>query len=103
MKELPVGIQSFRKLREADLLYVDKTEEIYRLVKKGNYFFLARPRRFGKSMLVSTLKYLFLREKKYFKDLWIEEKWNWEKQNPVLDFRFSIMDYQDLGLSLIHI
>ncbi len=98
MKKFPVGIQNFRKLRENDLLYIDKTEDIYRLVESGNYFFLSRPRRFGKSLLVSTLEYLFLGKKEYFKGLWIEDKWNWNKTYPILHFKFSLLDYQNHGL-----
>ena len=94
MKELPVGIQSFRELRELDLLYIDKTEQVKKLVQKGKYYFLARPRRFGKSLLVSKLKYLFEGNKELFKGLWIEDKWNWEETYPVLHFRFSLLDYQ---------
>ncbi len=98
MKKFPVGIQNFRKLRENDLLYIDKTQQVYQLVDSGNYFFLSRPRRFGKSLLVSTLEYLYLGERAYFKDLWIEDKWDWDKTYPVLHFKFSLLDYQSLGL-----
>jgi len=55
MKRLPLGIQDFRKLREENLLYIDKTQDIYRLIQSGFYYFLSRPRRFGKSLLLSTL------------------------------------------------
>ncbi len=56
LKKLPSGESSFPSIREGDWLYVDKTEEIHRLVSTGKYFFLSRPRRFGKSLTVSTLK-----------------------------------------------
>ena len=55
----PIGIQNFEKLRKSGYLYVDKTELIYRLVKRGSYYFLSRPRRFGKSLLISTLEAYF--------------------------------------------
>ena len=55
----PIGIQSFDKIREDNFVYVDKTNLIYQLVKDGNIYFLSRPRRFGKSLLVSTLKHYF--------------------------------------------
>ncbi len=94
MKKLPIGIQDFRKLRENNYLYVDKTELIYQLAKTGGYYFLSRPRRFGKSLLVSTMKALFSGEKELFKGLWIEDKWNWEKKNPVIHLSFSRLDYK---------
>jgi len=72
MKRLPVGIQTFRDIVQNDYLYVDKTEKIFDLVNnpKGVYF-LSRPRRFGKSLLISTLNEIFEGEKELFKDLWI--------------------------------
>ena len=69
MKKLPIGIQTFSKLIEQDLLYIDKTEQIYNLIQAHSYYFLSRPRRFGKSLLISTLKELFLGNKKLFKNL----------------------------------
>ena len=61
----PIGIQDFAKIREAGFVYVDKTASIYRLVTEGTVCFLSRPRRFGKSLLVSTLKYYFQRLRLY--------------------------------------
>jgi len=91
MKKLPLGIQTFAKLIDQNCVYIDKTREIYNLIEKGSYYFLSRPRRFGKSLLVSTLKELFSGRKELFKDLWIcKEKNNfaWAK-HPVLHFDFS--------------
>ncbi|MCM1176340.1 MAG: AAA family ATPase, partial [Bacteroides sp.] len=56
----PIGIQSFEKLRNDGYVYVDKTALMYKMVKEGNYYFLSRPRRFGKSLLLSTLEAYFL-------------------------------------------
>jgi len=72
MKRLPIGIQTFSDIIQNDYLYVDKTEKIFDLVKnpKGVYF-LSRPRRFGKSLLISTLNEIFEGNKKLFKDQWI--------------------------------
>ncbi len=98
MKNLPIGIQDFRELRDNNYLYVDKTQEVYNLVTTGKYYFLSRPRRFGKSLLLSTMKYLFQGERTLFNGLWIEDKWNWETQNPVLHISFSSLGYKDLGL-----
>lgn len=97
MKKYPIGIQDFRKLREGDFLYVDKTETIFDLIESGQYYFLSRPRRFGKSLLLSTLKYLFQGEKELFKGLWIEDKYQFEP-HPVLHFSFSTLGYKELGL-----
>ena len=81
-QKLPIGIQSFRKLREGNWLYVDKTEIIYRLTNYSNYFFLSRPRRFGKSLTLSTLKELFTGQKELFDGLWVQDHWDWTKQHP---------------------
>lgn len=59
-KIYPIGIQNFEKIRNEGYYYVDKTALIYRLVKTGSYYFLSRPRRFGKSLLISTLEAYFL-------------------------------------------
>ena len=98
MKNLPIGIQTLPKLRENNCVYVDKTEIIHRLVTTGTYYFLSRPRRFGKSLLVSTLKELFQANKPVFEGLWIENNWDWSKKNPVLHFAFDIYEYDAIGL-----
>ena len=80
----PIGIQTFAKLRENDFSYVDKTAYVYRLASRGSCYFLSRPRRFGKSMLLSTLKTYFQGKKEEFEGLAIaklEKEW---KQYPVL-------------------
>ncbi len=69
-------------------MYVDKTRWIHKLVTRGMYYFLSRPRRFGKSLIISTLKELFKRNKKLFKGLYIENKWKFE-EHPVLGFDFN--------------
>ncbi|MCO6488850.1 MAG: AAA family ATPase [Phaeodactylibacter sp.] len=97
MKGLPLGIQDFRKLREENLLYIDKTEDIYRLIRSGYYYFLSRPRRFGKSLLLSTLKEIFLGSRELFEGLWIEDKIEWAK-HPVVHIPFNAIGYKDLGL-----
>ena len=90
MKNLPIGIQTFSDIIQNDYLYVDKTEKIFDLVKnpKGVYF-LSRPRRFGKSLLISTLNEIFEGEKKLFRGLWIyKADLAWEK-HPVVKIDFS--------------
>ena len=99
MKKYPIGIQDFKKLREMGFLYVDKTEQLHKLVTYGNYYFLSRPRRFGKSLLLSTIKYLFQGEKAIFEGLWIADKHDWEEIFPVVHISFSAIGYKTLGLA----
>jgi hypothetical protein len=84
MKKLPIGIQSFEKLRQENYLYVDKTEDIFRLITSGSIYFLSRPRRFGKSLLISTMDELFKGNRSLFEGLWIYYKWDWTQQHPVI-------------------
>jgi Predicted AAA-ATPase/PD-(D/E)XK nuclease superfamily len=98
MQKLPIGIQSFPKLRSEGWLYVDKTPLIAQLVAQGNYYFLSRPRRFGKSLLISTLKEFFSGNQELFRGLWIEGRANWA-QHPVLHFDFAGADFKELGLA----
>lgn len=79
IRKLPIGIQSFEKLREGGYIYIDKTEFIYSLVHTGQIYFLSRPRRFGKSLFLSTLKAYFEGKKEFFAGLKIEQL---EKDNP---------------------
>ena len=97
MLKLPVGIQTFSELREEGYVYVDKTKYIYEMVTKGKPYFLSRPRRFGKSLLVSTLKELFEGNKKLFKGLYIYDKWNWDEKYPVIALDFSGNKYKTLN------
>ncbi len=88
MKKLPVGIQTFRDIINDDYLYVDKTKDIHRLLTSGSkYFFLARPRRFGKSLLISTLRELFSGKRELFEGLWIYDKIQWHEY-PVIHLDF---------------
>ena len=86
---LPIGCEDFDRLRDTDSYYVDKTDLIYEMIKGGRYYFLSRPRRFGKSLLVSTLECLFEGKKELFKGLYIEDKWDWSKKYPVVRFTFT--------------
>ncbi len=97
-KILPIGRQSFRDLREDNCVYVDKTEHIYKLCTEGKMYFLSRPRRFGKSLLLSTLKELFLGSRELFNDTWILDKWDWSKKNPIIHISFLSVSYETLGL-----
>ncbi|MCS7035961.1 MAG: AAA family ATPase [Saprospiraceae bacterium] len=95
LKKLPAGESNFPAIREGNWLYVDKTEEIYRLVNAGKYFFLSRPRRFGKSLTVSTLKALFEGRRELFEGLWIHDHsdWDWNQKHPVISLSFNGLDY----------
>ncbi|MEM8524757.1 MAG: AAA family ATPase [Bacteroidota bacterium] len=100
MKRLPIGIQSFEKLIGGDYKYVDKTAVIHKLVVQGSYHFLSRPRRFGKSLLISTLKELFLANRSLFDGLWIADHWNWNRKHPIIHISFSSIGYKTLGLEV---
>ncbi|MDR0415294.1 MAG: AAA family ATPase, partial [Prevotellaceae bacterium] len=93
MKNLPIGIQSFEKLRESDFLYVDKTREIYEIVTSGSVYFLSRPRRFGKSLLVSTLEAIFKGKQELFEGLYIHDRWDWSQQHPVIRVDWTLIDH----------
>ncbi len=101
---LPIGISSFETIRDGGYLYVDKTRHIYRMIDEGIYYFLSRPRRFGKSLTVSMLKSFFEGGKELFDGLWIAENADWEwKPHPVvlLDFNEITHDTpENLKLSL---
>ncbi len=97
MKKLPIGIQEFSKLRQGGFLYIDKTEFVYNLINSASYYFLSRPRRFGKSLLLNTIKEVFKGNKELFEGLWIYDKIDWEKY-PVIKISFSSVDYFNLGL-----
>ena len=88
LKRLPIGQQDFAGLIEWNGIYADKTKIIYDLTNLSQYVFLSRPRRFGKSLLISTLKYLFEGRKELFKGLWIEDKIDW-KPVPVIRIDFT--------------
>jgi Predicted AAA-ATPase/PD-(D/E)XK nuclease superfamily len=97
-QKLPIGVQDFRVLREENSLYIDKTQYIHNMVMRANYYFLARPRRFGKSLLLSTLKELFKGSKELFKDLWIENNWDWTQTSPVVHISFAAAGFRQIGL-----
>ena len=89
LKQLPVGIQTFEKIIDNDMLYIDKTEYIWKMIHLSNYIFLSRPRRFGKSLLVSTIQSYFEGRKDLFKGLFIETVEKEWTQYPVLRFDMS--------------
>ena len=92
-KIYPIGIQNFEKLRKGGFFYVDKTALIYRMVKTGSYYFLSRPRRFGKSLLLSTLDAYFQGKKELFEGLAMEKLEKDWIQHPVLHLDLNIEKY----------
>ncbi|UTC75906.1 ATP-binding protein [Treponema sp. OMZ 792] len=103
-RKMPIGVQSFEVIRKEDFVYIDKTELIWKLVNESRVHFLSRPRRFGKSLLLSTLKAYFLGQKELFKGLAIEKLEEEEKEKrevwqeyPVLylDFNIGIYDTKE--------
>ena len=98
MEKIATDIYTFSRLREEGFTYVDKTEELYAMAsgEVGSQFFMARPRRFGKSLAVSTLKCLFEGRRDLFAGLKIEPKWDWSKKWPVLHLDMGSMQYDTL-------
>ena len=94
-KLLPIGIQTFRALREAGCYYVDKTRFIGRMASRGKHYFLSRPRRFGKSLLLDTIGELFAGNEALFRDLAVHRDWDWQTRHPVLRLDFARGDFSD--------
>lgn len=94
---LPIGIQDFKKLRENNCIYVDKTQMIYDLAQDLHPYFLSRPRRFGKSLLLSTMKQYFLGNKDLFKGLALEKLETEWTEYPVLEINFAADTYSEKG------
>lgn len=91
MKKLPIGIQTFADIRDKkeNYLYIDKTDIAFDLIDRGKYYFLSRPRRFGKSLFMDTLQNIFEGNKELFEDLAIYDKWEWEIKYPVIKIAFG--------------
>ena len=91
LKKLPIGIQTFEKIRDKkeNYIYIDKTKEALELIEGGGYYFLSRPRRFGKSLFLDTLQDIFEGKKELFEGLYIYDKWDWEDKYPVIKFSWS--------------
>jgi hypothetical protein len=94
----PVGIQDFSEIRTGGYVYVDKTQFIDMLVSQSKFYFLSRPRRFGKSLFVSTLDYLFKGRKELFEGLYIYDKWDWTQASPIIKVLFSSISHKEKGL-----
>jgi Holliday junction resolvase-like predicted endonuclease len=96
--QLPIDIHDFEKLRTKNYVYVDKTQLIHQMITKGEMYFLSRPRRFGKSLLISTLGAIFQGKRHLFKDLWIDQSdYTWE-QHPVIWLDMSAVENKSAEL-----
>ncbi len=93
---LPIGSPAFRNIRERGCYYVDKTPHIHRLTEGGEYYFLSRPRRFGKTLLVDTMQELFEGSEELFRGLHIHDRWDWSVRHPVVRLSFG-SDYRESG------
>jgi len=96
LHKYPIGIQTFEKIRKENYVYVDKTKYVYDLANNGQYYFLSRPRRFGKSLLLSTLEAFFRGRKELFKGLFIyDQEWDWVEY-PVFHLALNGQDYNSV-------
>ena len=96
-RRLPIGVQTFRKVREEGCYYVDKTAYIGRLLDEGTHYFLSRPRRFGKSLFLDTCKELFEGSEVLFEGLAIHGQWDWSARHPVLRLSFGSGNFKEAG------
>ena len=108
MKNLPIGIQTFAKIRDKkeNYIYIDKTDLALKLINSSGYYFLSRPRRFGKSLFLDTLKDIFEGKKELFEGLYIYDKWDWETTYPVIKISFGagvIKSVDDLDKTILWI
>ena len=97
-RRLPIGMQTFRELRERDCYYVDKTAYIERLLQGAKHYFLSRPRRFGKSLFLDTIKELFEGNEELFEGLHVHASWNWSERNAVVRLDFGGGSFGEPGL-----
>ena len=97
LQKYPIGLQDFGGIRREGYVYVDKTQHIHRLIKFAKYYFMSRPRRFGKSLLISTLECVFRGQKELFEGLYIYDKCEFEPY-PIIRISFASIGYRDMGL-----
>ena len=96
-RKLPIGIQTFREIRAENYYYVDKTAYIRRMLDEGKHYFLSRPRRFGKSLFLDTLKELFEGNEPLFEGLHIHDRWDWSVRHPVVRLSFGSGNFKEPG------
>ena len=97
LQKYPIGLQDFEGIRRNGYVYVDKTQHIHNLLSNAKYYFLSRPRRFGKSLLISTLECVFKGQKELFEGLYIYDKWAFDEY-PLIRISFSNIGYRESGL-----
>ncbi|MEA2050420.1 MAG: AAA family ATPase [Campylobacterota bacterium] len=101
LQKLPIGIQTFSKIRKEEYLYIDKTDIAYDIIDNYSYVFLSRPRRFGKSLFMDTIHNIFEGNKELFSGLCIESKWDWDTKYPVIKIAFGkVRSSEDLKESI---
>ncbi|MDR2624355.1 MAG: AAA family ATPase [Methanobrevibacter sp.] len=93
-QKLPVGRQDFRIIMENNYLYVDKTGYIHEMIENGDIYFLSRPKRFGKSLLLSTIEELFKGSKELSEGLYIYDKWDWKEKYPIIHVDFGKVSHE---------
>ena len=96
-RRLPIGIQTFREIREDGHYYVDKTAYLRRLLDEGKHYFLSRPRRFGKSLLLDTCKELLEGNEPLFRGLAVHDRWDWSARHPVVRLSFGSGSFREPG------
>ncbi len=96
IRTIPLGVSSFRAIHKRGYYYVDKTPHIDNLINRGEHYFLSRPRRFGKSLLLDTMRELFSGSKELFEDTYIYDRWDWSDTYPVVRLSFN-SDYSEPG------
>jgi len=89
MRKLPIGIQNFKEIIDGDYVYIDKTQYIYMLIDSAKYYFLSRPRRFGKSLLLDTIGEVFRGSKELFEGLWIYDSGYTFEKHPLIRLDMS--------------
>ena len=96
-RTLPIGMQTLREIRERNCYYVDKTAYVGRLLDEGKHYFLARPRRFGKSLFLDTCKELLEGNEPLFEGLAVHDRWDWSRRHPVLRLSFGSGNFKEPG------
>jgi len=108
MKKLPIGIQTFEEIRDKkqNYIYIDKTQMALSLIDSGKYYFLSRPRRFGKSLFLDTLKDIFEAKRESFEKLYIYDQWDWNRSYPVIHLSFGsgiVKSIEDLNKNVLNL
>ena len=101
MQRLSISLQTLKNVIESDCVYVDKTMYAHQVLDKPGSYFLARPRRFGKSLFLSTLHELAVGNRALFSGLWVDDKWDWTRKYEVMHLDFSEIQFKEEGLDAV--